>query len=177
MALTTDTARRILGTLPVYYHGNDFLERVAQALGNEIDRIDQRLSEIRDGLIPSTSGDTLGMLALWEATLGLPVAPPTATVEQRRDKILARFQAINASSSQATIAALETAAGGTEVVVHENTPTALTDTLEIPYDPGSYNSAMIEAAARIMWPAHRDIETEYSEGFILDVARIDEDLL
>lgn len=164
-------------SLPDYYWGNELAERVAIAFGNEIDRLEAHADARARGLIPALADDDHDALADWERVLELPVRPPAATVEQRRAKVLARFQAASTSQSRELLAALQTAAGAATLNVYENTPVNLVDTIEVPFDPGTYNAAQVEALALVMWPAHRGLEMRYSAGFLLDASRLDQDSL
>jgi hypothetical protein len=117
------------------------------------------------------------MLSRWEEALKLPIRPPDATLAQRQAKVQARWQAIGDSSAKATIAALRTAARTENVNVLRNTPTLGTDTIEMPFEPGSYNAAQVQELAVLLWPAHRGLAMRYSSGFLLDLSRLDSDLL
>lgn len=176
MALSA-TAQRMLGSLPSYYWGNPLVERVIQAWANEIDRIDARLDQIKDGLVPSLADDTLGMLALWEATLNLPINPPDATITQRRTAVNAALRKLDASSAAAYIVVLSAAlrTGAWQLV--RDFPDMLHDRLDIPFAPGSYTSVQAEEIARRMHPAHRALDATYVAGFLLDLGRLDDDLM
>jgi uncharacterized protein YmfQ (DUF2313 family) len=171
----TTRSRRIMLSLPDYYHGNVLAERLAIAFANELDRLEGEAERVRDELIPARAGDV--GLAVWEKALGLPVQPVDATVEQRRSKVTARLQAISNESAITTMATLRAAAGTSQIDVLENTPGPLQDTIVLPFDPASYNAAQVEAIANVLWPAHRRIVMHYSQGFILDASRLDADSL
>lgn len=176
MALSP-TAQRMMDTLPDYYWGEPLYERIVQAWANEIDRLEARLEQIKNGLVPGLADDTLGMLALWEAQLGLPINPPDATVPQRLSKVNAALRKLDAGSAAGYIAALSAAIDTNAWTLLRDTPANLVDTLQIPYAPGSYNAAQVEEIARRMHPAHRELRMRYEEGFLLDLARLDHDLL
>ena len=174
--MLTATAQRMLETLPDYFQGNLIVERVLQARANEIDRIDARIDLLKTGLVPGTATDELRLLSAWEYVLGLPVAPPDATVGQRQAVIRASLRRLNATSA-ADVLDLLTAAIGSDFTIQRNTPGQLEDTIIIPYAPGSYLAAQVEAIARAAWSAHRRVFIHYSTGFILEVSRLDEDTL
>lgn len=176
MALTA-TAQRMFSTLPIYYSGEPLLERIIQAWANEIDRIDARLDAIKNGLVPVLATDDLGLLALWEIQVGLPPNPPDATVSQRVAKIAAVLQALDAGSAAGYIATISAAIDSGAWVLLRDTPGSFQDTLQIPFDPGSYNATQVEAIARRMHPAHRQLFMRYTAGFLLDESRLDEDTL
>lgn len=175
MALS-ETVRRMLATLPAYYDSESIVERIMQARANEVDRFDTLIDAISTQVQPGQATDELGLLGMWEFVLGLPIRPPDATVAQRQSKADAALRRLDAGSSEQAMEVLEAAIGGSFVVLRD-TPDPLRDTLEIPYDAGSYNAAQVEAIAQRIWPAHRELLMRYSEGFILDVARLDAETL
>lgn len=177
MELTTITARRMMDSLPDYYHGNDLAERIVQSCANAVDRLEAHAESVRRGFVPTLADDEHGLLSEWEHVMGLPVAPPDATVGARQDNVAARFTTIGDGRAKTTLAALRKAARTEAIVVKRNTPQNLVDTIETPYAPGSYSAAQIEALAENIWPAHREILMRYEAGFLLDISRLDEDAL
>jgi uncharacterized protein YmfQ (DUF2313 family) len=174
--MLTPTAQRMLATLPDYYQGEPLIERVVQARANEIDRIDALIDRVQVELQPANATDGLGLLALWEKTLSLPARPAAATEAQRRAKVQAVLRSVGGSSSAETLTALAAAMAGS-FTVSRDTPTPLSDTLTIPYDPGTYNAAIVQIIAARLWPAHRRLLLHFSNGFILDVSLLDQDTL
>lgn len=172
----TPTAREMLESGPDYYWGNPFLERLVLGAANAIDRLEARALAVRDALIPNPGPDPFGLRAAWETVVGLPPAPDGATDAQRHSKIAARLQTMGDGSANTTVEALRQA-GGNQINVLINTPVPLVDTLEMPYDPDTYNAAQVEALAERIWPAHRDLVMHYSQGFLLDASRLDSDSL
>lgn len=86
----------LLDYLPPLYRETYEIRSTAHALGAEIDRIDAKLSEIRDNFYPQRGS---AYLRFWEKTLGLAVDPPDKGLAQRRSAILARLAAMVASGS------------------------------------------------------------------------------
>lgn len=175
--MQTVRGTRMLESLPDYYHGNAFVERLVQSLANELDRVEAHAESVASGLIPTQATDDHGLLGAWERLLGLPVEPPAATVTQRQAKVGGRLQSINSSAAGDTVEAIRTAAGASSIVVYENDPAPLVDTIEVPFNPSTYNSTQVEALARRIWPAHRSIQMRYSIGFVLDASLLDQDAL
>lgn len=177
MAVSTARARRMLEALPDYYWTNELAERMVQAVANELDRVEARAEATRRGFIPSLATDERGLLGAWETIMRLPVRPAGATVSQRQAKVAARFQTLGDASARATLAALRTAARTEAIVVFRNEPDPLVDTIEVPFEAGSYDAAQILELAEVLWPAHREVRLRFSTGFLLDVSRLDEDTL
>lgn len=175
MALT-ETATRMMRTLPSYYDGNAIVERIIQAKANEIDRIDARIDQLKNGVVPGLATDELGLLAAWERILRLPVSPVGASVGQRQAAVKAQLGRLNAVTAADVIGIL-LAAVGPIFSIARNTPGPLQDTITIPYDPGSFGASQVERIARTAWPAHRQVFIAYGDGFILDVALLDLDTL
>lgn len=168
------TAVRMMETLPAYYWGEPLVERIVQAWANEVDRADARLDAIMDGFVPTLATDELGLRAIWEAQLGLPVAPADASGTQRSAKIAALLHAIGSAGSAADYVDLITTAidtGSWELL--RNSPGNFQDTLMVPFDPGSYNAGQVVAIARRLHPAHRQLFVGFSDGWIIDASQID----
>lgn len=174
MALSP-TATRMAETLPFYYSGEPLIERILQAWANEIDRVDTRLDAIKNGLVPSLATDELRMLALWEMQLGLPIEPQDATVSQRVGKVTAVLQALGAGSAARFIATLTTAINSSDWVLLRDDPAPFVDTLQVPFEPGSYQAVQVEMIARQLYPAHRQLNMRYLVGFLLDRSLMDVD--
>lgn len=173
----TPRARRMLASLPSYYDGNELVARMIVAAANELDRRAARQDALRRSLIPTLATDELDGLARWESILELPIKPAGATVAQRVDKVAAALRKLDSSSAADTNDTLRSSVPGSAVIIFENDPAPLEDTIQLPFDPGSYNAAQVQALAQRLWPAHRLLHMRYSAGFILDVSRLDVDTL
>lgn len=171
--MLTPTAQRMLETLPHYYFGEPLVERIIQARANEVDRADALLDQLAAELIPGQATDALGLLGAWERQLDLPVRPPDATENQRRAKVNAALRKLDAGTSADVLAALQAAMGATSFTVLRDTPDPLTDTLQVPYEVGTYNAVLVLEIARKMWPAHRGLLIQYEGGFLLDASPLD----
>lgn len=173
MALTP-TAKRILDTLPDYHWENPIILRVVQARANEIDRMDAMIDTIKLGMIPGAGDDTLRLLSVWEAILGLPVAPATATVALRQIAVQAALKRLNAVTA-ADVLELLTAQLGASFSIDRDTPALLQDTLNLDYASNSYQAAIVRQIVGAIWPAHRQLLFHYAGGFLLDSSQLDTD--
>lgn len=167
------TARRMLETLPIYYHGVPFFERLIQAIANRIDERDRWLDEIQAGMIPHLATVRHGLLDLWEAQLDLPVGPD-APEQQRRDLLDARLRSAGAYTAADILAALAAVMGDRPFTFQRNTPEMLHDLIATEYGDGSLVAGHLQRFAERMWPAHRVLALRYGEGWIADVSRADE---
>lgn len=169
----TPTARRILDTLPAYYHGEPLFERMIQAQANEIDRMDALLDRLAVELQPGAATDDMGLLGMWEQHLDLPPRPPDASVSQRRGKVAAALRAMDSHSASNVLEALTAAVGSGGFTVERDTPDPLIDTLKLPFQPGTYQAILTHRIAQRMWPAHRQLLLQFQGGFILDASPLD----
>lgn len=169
----TATAQRMMETLPIYYWGEPLIERIVQARANEIDRLDAQLDQLEAELVPGQATDALGLLGLWEHQFDLPVQPADATENQRRAKVKAALAKLDSGSSADALAALQAAMGSTTFTVLRDTPDPLSDTLQMPYEAGTYNAIIVLELAQKLWPAHRGLFINYIDGFILDASPLD----
>lgn len=169
------TAKRMMDTLPIYYAENRTVIRGLQAWADEIDRADALLDALKDALVPSLASDELGMLAVWETIMGLPVRPAGVPLAPRQAAIRQAWTRMYATTAADVLAIL--ALQGAQFVIERDTPGVLQDTLRIGYTEGSYIAAMIERAAREAWPAHRELLVSFAGGFTLDLSRMDVDVM
>lgn len=166
----------MLATIPSYYDGNSFVEGFLDALGRELQRIEDRYNAIRTGLFPQTADDTYKLLSLWELLLNLPVAPLGVTVTVRRNLVLASLNGRSLSSGAAWVATLNQAMGGTPWTYQEG-PGSYQVTIYFPFSSTSFNSVQVQQLARGLTPAHIDLAAAYNEGFIVGEGRVGEDRL
>lgn len=167
---------RMIDTMPAYYRGNSIIEGILDAVGRELQRIEDRLNFIRTGMFPQNADDTYKQLSLWEELLGLPVAQAGATLTQRRNLVLARLNGRSLSSGAAWIDAVNQALGGTPWTYQEG-PASYTVSIYISYALGSYSSVQVLSLVRAITPAHLDIAVVYSQGFIVGEGIVGEDRL
>lgn len=173
----SDTAARMLATLPDYFWTDALLRRIVQAWANEIDRVDAMLDAIKQGLIPGVADDTVGMLAIWEQILELPAAPAGVTLDQRQASVKAKLQQLWANSAKDVLAVFDTQLGGSFYSITRDSPAAFEDTVNISAAAGFYVVDLFERVMTQAWPAHRLLHFAFEGGFILDVSELDRDLM
>lgn len=139
---------------------------VMRAGADELDSAQQTAEAARDQAWPHKADDTYGLLALHEATLGLPVKPPVG-VALRRNAVKAAVQSRKVGSKQNWVRRLDTLLHGIEWHFAVDTPAAGQLTISIPYAPGSYTERQTIALADRVTPAHLQIVlTHFILGFI-----------
>lgn len=168
-------ASRMLATLPPYEADEPLIVRLVQAAANEIDRVDALIDQLKIELQPGAATDDLGLLGIWETQLELPAQPAGATLNQRQAKVVSALRALGAGAASDVLSALAAAVASEAFTVLRDTPALLEDTLAIPFLAGTYNATVIEQVARRLWPAHRALFIRFSDGFILEVSRLDVD--
>lgn len=82
MRVLADKPQEILEDLPASVWADPATQALVKAVGNELQRIEDFLMEIRVTLSPTTATGTA--LAYWEGFLGLPKNPEGATEDERR---------------------------------------------------------------------------------------------
>lgn len=166
------TAQRMLETLPVYYWGNPWVERILQGWADEIDKVDALLDSIKDGFVPTLADDSLGMLSIWEIIMRVPVAPAGVTIDQRHATLRGAFLRLSAATAADVLALLE--AQGVGFSITRDDPGALQDTLHISAPEGSYGAELLRSVAEAAWPDHRELVVAYAGGFTLDLSELDD---
>lgn len=165
----------LLADLPHYYRGDRDAERFLIAVGNELERIEAFLDAFRFGYFPQNADDTYGLLGLWEASLGLPVMPPDATVLARRNQVMVALRKRKSGPSAKWMDNVTTALGSDQWTYAENTPDPYQLTITLPDAPGSYNVSLVRSLLRQITPAHLEMVTGYRTGFAVDVSTVDEE--
>jgi hypothetical protein len=99
----TETVDRLLEDLPEFERESVDIVGTLDALAQELDRVDARMSQELLDIVPTTAVD----LRAHESLLRLSVNPPDKTLDQRRDSVLAFYRSLaNAGSAQAWVDAL-----------------------------------------------------------------------
>lgn len=172
--MDTERADRMMASLPAYYRGNAIIERWVQAVANELDRKLAHVQKVQEGLVPGAAvDDDLGLLSVWEETLGLPVAP-ALTIEQRNGKLSSALISSFAATGLEQYAALRAAIGHDGWDYQEDYPGPQQVTITIPSSAGSAEAGRIKRLAERYLDAHLEVIMAYDVGFVLDDSLLDE---
>lgn len=166
----SDRALTMLEDLPPFLRDDPTVQASLQVIASEYDRVQTLAEEIRRTRFPQYADDANGFLAQWERVLGLPVAP-SLSVEQRRAIVLAHLRKRHASAGSDWEQAVQDALGGVPFSYTEG-PEDYTIHVTIPFGGTSLSAARAEALLREITPAHLQIVTSYSEGFLIGISRI-----
>jgi uncharacterized protein YmfQ (DUF2313 family) len=168
--------QRMIETMPPYYRGESFIEGFMDAVGRELQRVEDRAAAIQQGMFPQNTDDVYRLLSMWELLLGLPVAPPGVALTTRRNLVTATLASRSQSSGAAWVASVNQAMGGTPWTYQEG-PAASTITIYISFSPSSFNSVQVQQLVRNITPAHLDLAVAYNQGFVVGEGRVGEDRL
>lgn len=169
--------QRMLADLPPYYQEDPFVWAVVDTAARELQRIEDALNTIRAGFFPQTADDSMRLLSLWEATLGLPVAPSGITLDDRRAKVLAVLRSRGSGSGADWVAAIQAAVGSSNWTHQENYPGDYQLLITVPFPSNSYNAGVVAALARDITPAHIEVTVAADGGFIVDTSLVDSDVI
>ena len=158
----------ILASMPPYYADDPAALSVVNVCANEVDRIESMLVAIQRAALPQWADDTYGLLSLWEYLVGLPVKP-AQSVAGRQARVNASRRVKVATGADWWTAL--TNAIGTTSWTHTETP-GIRVTLALPLESGSYYADTIISIARRLTPAHLDITTTYTLGFIVGISNL-----
>jgi hypothetical protein len=170
------TAQRLFDALPPTYgldvaDADPLVIRILEAFADDLDRARLLLEVLRDSSIPARATDEVGQLTRWLRAMNVPTAadqPESA----RRAQLVAAFRGRRLNTGQRWRNALTVAIGSTAWTIEPNTPGANQDTLTIPYGAGLLTAGQVEAYARRIHPAHRQLIMAYDQGFIVGVSRV-----
>lgn len=167
----TERGQRMMDALPQYYCADPAVLEVINAVAREYDRVEELLTALREGSLPTLADDAYRLLALWETIYGLPVEPEGVGLATRRANLLATIRSRRSSTGSDWVTAVNTAIG-TSWTHDENTPGGYQLSIGIPFSAGSYDAGRVEELLAQITPAHLEIVMRYNEGFIVGVARV-----
>lgn len=163
----------MLSYLAPYYENDAPSLALIDAVGRELQRIEDTIDKMRDGIFPQLADDTYRLLGMHEHLLGLTVEPAGETMEARRNKVVAaRKRSVTAASDWAL--ALETALGTTFTHVEHPGERVI---LNVAGLGTTITAAAAIRLARPITPAHMDILTSTGSGFIIGVSLLGEEAL
>lgn len=156
---------KLLDDMPPYLQDSPEAQAVENALGNELQRIQDAADRFRSKVLPSSADDEFRTMGIWELTLGLPVEPPDATLDERRTKVLANLRALRSAAGSTWEDLITLALNSGAWSYTENNDYSVTITF--PYAAGGYTVQSVEALIRKITPAHIAVLASYSQGFIV----------
>jgi hypothetical protein len=165
----------VLGDLQPELADAPDVHAVLDPLVREAQRLEAKAYEVADCLFPRNAVDFCNTLPMWESLLGLPVRQAGATLEQRRGLVTAAVRARTAASGAAWVD-LVTTALGSPGWTHEEGPAAYNLTLRVPYVPGGITAGQLANIARRVTPAHLQINTTYTAGFLVGISLVGDGL-
>jgi Uncharacterised protein conserved in bacteria (DUF2313) len=168
--------KRMFDTMPPFYGSDPILQGTLDAIGRELQRLDDFYTDMRFRMFPQNADDKYRTLGMWELLLNLPVEPAGVSLAQRRSLVLSRMQSNSVASGAEWVAAMNQALGGTPWTYQEG-PAANTVTLAISFGVAAFSSVQVLALARLITPAHIDVAVIYQQGFIVGEGRVGEDRL
>jgi hypothetical protein len=166
-------SQAMLNMLPPYEADDENVIAVMVAEGNEIARLEAAGQAFQAKVIPAQADDEYSTLSIWEAMLGLPVDPPTATVADRREFVLARLRARSVATGEEWFDRMSDVLGSGWS--YEEGPADYSITLRVPFIPGG-SRIDVNGFARTITPAHLDILFQFEEGFVMGVSQFGDEI-
>lgn len=167
---------RMFSRVPPYYRDSTFMQAFLDAMGREVQRIQDKADELRLQLYPQNADDTFGILSLLETIFGLPVAPTGVSLATRQALVHAYLAGRDLSSAIGWYAAMSSGLGST-LWSFEEGPDDNQVTIAIPFSTGTFTSVQVLKLARVLTPAHIEIIVIYDEGFVVGEGIVGEDRL
>jgi len=168
-----DMVPPVLWDVPLY-------QAVYDALGEQYELLDETIDTLQNNTIPASAEE---YLSLYEGFLGITVNPPGATVDERKEVVIAFMQRAIMDGS-----GLDWIAGADKLIdmswsyeTHDDevpgSPAAHIIVVKLPYTSGSIAAQLAETFLRSITPAATQINVVYEQGWLLDVSQLDNDLL
>jgi hypothetical protein len=169
----TPLGRTLLNELPGWAQNEPLYKAAANIWSRESERMLAKAQEVRDAAIPSLEVPLL--LEVWEASLHLPRKPAGLTEPERWASVLARIRrAIEDPSGLSWVKRVTEQIGSGWSYVEE-APNIINVT--VPYPPGSEAFLFGERVLLEEIPAAWELVYGSTEGFLLDVSKLDEEPL
>lgn len=146
----------MLSDLPRYYETSRVMGGILQAKGSQFDKFFQTLNEILDQFFVKKA---TWNLSKWEQELGLP--PSTASVQERRERILSKLSGYGTATLSIVKQVAESYDNGTIDVIQDHAAYTVyitfVDTSGIPPNIQDFQEAI-----RAILPAHLDVVYEFN---------------
>lgn len=165
----------MLDSLPAWYESAPIALEILDAIGRELQRVEDFLVALRLGFFPQNADDTYGLLSAWESMTGLAVQPPGATLDQRQALVIARLRQRTAGSGLAWEDAVAQTFGGVTWTYQEG-PGSYQITIVYPFTTGGVSSAQVQSLVRAVTPAHLQILATFTTGFLVGVSLVGDPL-
>lgn len=176
MAVLSERGNAMLDKLPPYLSDDDMIQRLVDAWGRELQRIEDFLDVLREKLRPQNADDEYGILGLWERVAEIPIEPVGVSLSARRNRLMAALRRRSVGIGEGW-SDLITLLLGTEGWEHdENNPTPYKMQLEIPFPSTSYQAGALEALLRRITPAHIQMFISYSDTFRVGISEVGDPL-
>lgn len=167
----SDRAREALSSLQPELADSAEVQAVIEPLASELGRVDDAAMDVCWRLFPANADDKYRTLAMWEFILGLPVEQSGVSVAQRRNAVVALAKSRESPSGASWVDLISTLLGSTGWT-HQEGPTAYNVTLTIPYVAGGITAAQLANVARKITPAHLQLNTTYTAGFLIGISNV-----
>lgn len=174
-AIISPLAQQMLKDVPPYLAESADGRAAIDAIAREITFFEDAVATVQNKFWAQLS-DADG-LSVWETELGLPVEPVGLSLSQRRSLVLAYVQAMPSQEEGREWVAQMTALIGTSWSYEENEPSPYSLRITLPFASSSATAQIVRDFARLITPAHLDLEYLYGEGFVLGVSQLSVDTL
>ena len=162
-------AQRLLDSLPGYYYEDPFVATVLDAVCRELDRVEDFLRVVQSAPFPQQVDDSYGLLRNWERMLTMQEAPPGVDDSQRRTAILAHRRRNALTGAGWRDAMTEVLQGATWDATEVPGRRVVITT---PYVGTTWQAGTALRYARRITPAHLDVISGYSQGFLLGTSNL-----
>lgn len=160
----------VLADLPSYFASDPHALAVLDSLARELGRLEAVARAMSAGMVPHGASDANHLLAVWEGTLDLPVAPKDVSEGDRLATVIAHFRKRRAAQGRDWVA-LITQALKTESWSHvEVAPYSVT--VIIPQSQGTYAAEQLKTLVRKITPANLGVNIVYDRGFLVGLSQI-----
>ena len=169
-------ADELLADLPPYEADSVWVQDVMDAVGREVERLDEFTEFIREGLRPQNATDQYRLLGMWETLMGLPVEPSGVSLIARQNRVTAAARRRKAGEGEGWVIAISLAIDTYAWTHSENDPGDYQLTVEMPFPSDAFNAGVLEAMLRAVTPAALQITVVYTDSFRVGISEVGDSL-
>jgi hypothetical protein len=169
-------ADELLADLPPYEADSVWVQDVMDAVGREVERLDEFTEFIREGLRPQNATDQYRLLGMWETLMGLPVEPSGVSLIARQNRVTAAARRRKAGEGEGWVIAISLAIDTYAWTHSENDPGDYQLTVEMPFPSDAFNAGVLEAMLRAVTPAALQITVVYTDSFRVGISLVGDSL-
>lgn len=164
---------RMIESLVPWERDDPNVQGVMVASGEELDRVEDLMTTVRDQAWPNRADDSYGLLSVHERTMQLTVAPQGVSVAERQTIIETTFGRRRDGRKGTWAARLSDLVGAGQWIVHQATPGPHQILVILSVSPETGLAAQVQDVIQRFTPVVEEVTVAY-DGFFLGFGELGE---